>query len=69
MGTHEPNRLTCSPLSGLIAQFILVQGALRFFWSRGHRNEGLWLQPIPGVRKSRTSDGACALLSSFNNRE
>ena len=35
---------------------------LRFFWSRGRRNGGLWSQPLPDVRKSRTSGNACVIL-------
>ena len=53
-----------------IAQFktdlhILVPKALRFFWSRGRRNEEFWSQLIPDVRKSRTLGNACALFSNL----
>jgi len=33
-------------------------------WSRGRRNGGLWSQPIPDIRKSRTTDGACIILAN-----
>ena len=38
--------------------------SLRFFWSRGRRNGGLWSQPLPDVRKSRTSGNACVIMAS-----
>ena len=37
--------------------------SLRFFWSRGRRNGGLRSQPLPDVRKSRTSGNACVILA------
>ena len=43
---------------------ILVPRALRFFWSRGRRNGGLWSQPLPDVRNFLTSVSACVV--AFN---
>ena len=43
---------------------ILVPRALRFFWSRGRRNGGLWTQPLPDVRNFLTSVSACVV--AFN---
>ena len=38
--------------------------SLRFFWSRGRRNGGLWSQPLPDVRNFLTSVSACVV--AFN---
>ena len=40
--------------------------SLRFFWSRGRRNGGLWWQQLPDVRKSRTSGNACVLFARLS---
>ena len=40
--------------------------SLRFFWSRGRRNGGLWYQQIPDVRKSRTPGNACVVFTRIS---